>query len=186
MKDKLLKLLLIIGIPLSVLGVAIPCYANATLEVVRERNESVLGNIMDSYFGEYTVYAILICFGVTFGLEFLVVLGINRGIFKDKSKILIPVLIVNALTNPILTVVTRVLDYYVEYNNTDSLILLFEINIFIIEIFLYKLLLKTTYKRAVLLSFFANVVSFWIGSAISQGFLSMISDHLFFKALSMG
>lgn len=179
MKNKLLKLLLIIGIPLGILVFAIPCYANATLEVMRERNESVLGNIM----GVYTIYSILICFGVTFGLEFLVVLGINRGIFKDKSKILIPVLIVNALTNPILTIITSVLDYYVEYNNTDTLILLFEINIFIIEIFLYKLLLKITYKRAILLSFFANVVSFWIGSAISQGFLDMISMRLILREL---
>ena len=95
-------------------------------------------------------WAILIA---TIILEFLVYLIFIR---KDFLYLLPYSILINSFTNPLANLAYS-------YGNNIYLI---ELLVFLVEIFLIKLLLKTSWKKAIIISFVANLISFLAGLAL--------------------
>jgi hypothetical protein len=96
------------------------------------------------------MWLFLISLILTIILEFFVFLIFRR----DKIlNIFIYAVVINLLTNPL----ANLFNSYIN-------ILIIELFVFIIEIFLIKYLFEVSYKKATLMSFSANLVSFLIGN----------------------
>jgi hypothetical protein len=89
--------------------------------------------------------------------------------FFNGLLIIIPVIIINALTNPAINIYARYL--WTETNVTEDMfwliISLWEVVIFMVEGLLYKFMLKTSLLRGMLLSLFSNGISYLSSFIIS-------------------
>ncbi len=81
--------------------------------------------------------------------------------FKNKI-IILPALIINALTNPAINIYARYLfrDTQLEESSIWFIITIWEFAIWIIEAVLYKYMLNTKWSKAFLLAISANFVSY--------------------------
>lgn len=86
-------------------------------------------------------------------IEFFVYLIFIR---EKVWKIFLYSLLINSVTNPIMNFL-----YGINFN-----LYILEIGVFIIEIFLIKFLFKINYKKAILISLIANLLSFILGLII--------------------
>ncbi len=86
----------------------------------------------------------------------------SKIVFFDGRFILLPVIIVNVLTNPPINIYARYLFYETAYSEKDIwlIISLWEVVVFLVEGIMYKHLLKTKMSKAILMSLCANGVSY--------------------------
>ena len=82
--------------------------------------------------------------------------------FFKGMLIIIPVIIINVLTNPAINIYAQYLwpKVYPDENLFWSIITAWEVVIFVVEGVLYKFMLKTTWLRGMLLSLCSNGVSY--------------------------
>ena len=86
----------------------------------------------------------------------------SKLVFVDGKCVIIPVLIVNVLTNPAINLYARYLwrNTNIPENTIWLIISLYEIAIFLIEGIMYKYLLKTKLSKAIAMSLCANGISY--------------------------
>lgn len=95
--------------------------------------------------------------GITIAAEFIVYLFFIR---KNPLNLLIYAVIINAITHPIAFYIYNNLWYQTEINNSFNIyFLIIEIIVFLAEILPVKLLFKIDLKKAVLISFSANLLT---------------------------
>ncbi len=96
-------------------------------------------------------------FGITITAEFIVYLLFIR---KKPLNLLIYAVIINAITHPIAFYVYNNIWYQADINNSFNIyFLIIEIVVFLAEVLPVKLLLRTSFKMAVLISFSANLIT---------------------------
>lgn len=95
--------------------------------------------------------------GITIAAEFLVYLLFIR---RTPLKLLLYAVIINSITHPIAFYFYNKIWYNIEiYNSFNIYFLIIEIIVFLAEILPVKILLKTNFKTAVLISFSANLIT---------------------------
>ncbi len=76
-----------------------------------------------------------------------------------KKKVLVPVLLVNMLTNPFVVYIYNIMSLYsLEYKDVIAIFL--ELLVVIVEGYVYKCLLEINCKKALIISFISNVVAY--------------------------
>lgn len=82
--------------------------------------------------------------------------------FFNGMLIIVPVIIINALTNPAINIYAKYLwsNLYPDENLFWSIITIWEVLIFLVEGILYKYMLKTSWLRGMLLSLCSNGISY--------------------------
>ena len=83
-----------------------------------------------------------------------------------KKKVLIPVLLVNMLTNPLVVYIYNIMSIYSFFYKYIVLVFL-ELLVVIVEGYVYKYLLEIKWKKALIISFISNGVAYLIGILIS-------------------
>ncbi len=86
----------------------------------------------------------------------------SKLVFFENMFVLLPVIIVNVLTNPAINIFARYLwrETSISNENVWIIISILEIVVFVVEGVLYKFLLKTKWSIAFVLSFFSNFLSY--------------------------
>lgn len=83
-----------------------------------------------------------------------------------KKKALIPVLLVNMLTNPLVVYIYNIMSIY-SFFYKDIVLVFLELLVVIVEGYVYKYLLETKWKIALIISFISNIVAYLVGTLIS-------------------
>ena len=103
-------------------------------------------------------------FVLTFIIEYIII----KLIFV-KKKVLVPVLLVNMLTNPFVVYIYNIMSLYsLEYKDVIAIFL--ELLVVIIEGYVYKCLLEINWKKALIISFISNVVAYLTGMLLNLFF----------------
>lgn len=100
-------------------------------------------------------------FILTFIIEYIII----KLIFI-KKKALIPVLLVNMLTNPLVVYIYNIMSIY-SFFYKDIVLVFLELVVVIVEGYVYKYLLEIKWKTALIISFISNVVAYLVGILIS-------------------
>ena len=92
----------------------------------------------------------------------------TRLVFWNNRIVIIPVIIVNLLTNPAINIYASHLFYdtSISENVIWAILSALEVVIFMVEAILYKFMLKTKWTSAFLLSFSANFTSYMVSFII--------------------
>ena len=101
----------------------------------------------------------------TIVVEFIVIFLILR---REPAKLFIYSIMINAFTQPLATYAYQTVVQYVLPDILRSLLLI-ELLVFVAESFLLKRLLEINYKKAVILSFAANLTTAVIGWFLFSG-----------------
>lgn len=83
-----------------------------------------------------------------------------------RKKVFIPVLLVNMITNPLVVYIYNIMSLY-SFAYKDVILVFLELLVVIVEGYVYKYLLEIKWKRALIISFIANVVAYIVGLLIS-------------------
>ena len=103
-------------------------------------------------------------FVLTLIIEYIII-----KIFFVRRKVLVPVLLVNMLTNPFVVYIYNIMCLYsVEYKDVITIFL--ELIVIIIEGYVYKRLLEINWKKTLMVSFISNVVAYLTGILLSLYF----------------
>lgn len=100
-------------------------------------------------------------FILTFIIEYIII----KLIFI-KKKALIPVLLVNMLTNPLVVYIYNIMSIY-SFFYKDIVLVFLELVVVIVEGYVYKYLFEIKWKIALIISFISNVVAYLVGILIS-------------------
>ena len=83
-----------------------------------------------------------------------------------KEKVFIPVLLVNILTNPFVVFIYNIMSLYsLEYK--DFILIVLELLVVMVEGYIYTYLLDIHFRKALLVSFISNVITYLIGILLS-------------------
>lgn len=100
-------------------------------------------------------------FILTFIIEYIII----KLIFL-KKKTLIPVLLVNMLTNPLVVYIYNIMSIY-SFFYKDIVLVFLELLVVIVEGYVYKYLLETKWKTSLIISFISNAIAYLVGILIS-------------------
>jgi len=100
-------------------------------------------------------------FILTFIIEYIIV----KLIFI-KKKALIPVLLVNMLTNPLVVYIYNIMSIY-SFFYKDIVLVFLELLVVIVEGYVYKYLLEIKWKIALIISLISNIIAYLVGLLIS-------------------
>lgn len=103
-------------------------------------------------------------FVLTFIIEYIII----KLIFV-KKKVLVPVLLVNMLTNPFVVYIYNIMSFY-SFKYKDIVLVFLELLVVLIEGYVYKCLLEINLKKALMISFISNVVAYLTGILLSLYF----------------
>lgn len=102
----------------------------------------------------------------SFILTFIIEYTIIKLIFI-KKKTLIPVLLVNILTNPLIVYIYNLM-YIYSFPYKDIVTVFLELLVVIVEGYVYKYLLEIKCKIALIVSFISNMIAYLVGILISN------------------
>lgn len=97
------------------------------------------------------MYSLIIAWILTIVIEFIIIWGLER---KKPFKLLLYSILVNSITLPLASYT-----YFHIYSN----LIMIEVLVIFAEGIILKYLLEIDYKRAMLLSFVANISTFLVG-----------------------
>lgn len=101
-------------------------------------------------------------FVLTFIIEYIII----KLIFV-KKKVLVPVLLVNMLTNPFVVYFYNIMSIYsIEYK--DIILVFLELLVVIVEGNVYKCLLEINWKKALIISFISNITAYLAGILLNS------------------
>lgn len=105
--------------------------------------------------------SLIISFVLTFIIEYIII-----KLFFIKKKVIIPVLLVNILTNPLIVYIYNIM-YIFSFHYIDIVTIVLEILVVIVEGYVYKHLLEIKWKKALIVSFITNIIAYLLGIVLS-------------------
>ena len=103
-------------------------------------------------------------FVLTFIIEYIII-----KLFFARRKVLLPVLLVNMLTNPFVVYIYNIMClYHLEYK--DVILIFLELLVIVVEGYVYKCLLEINWKTALIISLISNVVAYLAGILLNLFF----------------
>lgn len=100
-------------------------------------------------------------FILTFIIEYIII----KLVFI-KKKTLMPVLLVNMLTNPLVVYIYNIMSIY-SFFYKDIVLVFLELLVVVVEGYVYKYLLEIKWKTALIISFISNLVAYLLGILLS-------------------
>ena len=100
-------------------------------------------------------------FILTFIIEYIIV----KLIFI-KKKAIIPVLLVNMLTNPLVVYIYNIMSIY-SFFYKDIVLVFLELLVVIVEGYVYKYLLEIKWKKSLIISLISNMIAYIAGIVLS-------------------
>ena len=107
------------------------------------------------------ISSLIISFILTVIIEYIIIKSL-----LINQKVIIPVLLVNMLTNPLVVYIYNIMSIF-SYIYKDIVLIFLEILVFVVEGYVYKYLLEIKWKYALLISFIANMIAYLIGILIN-------------------